>query len=565
MSAQPSPPIPRPDAPAPVTPAAGTPSDRRTGDRAGSRLAGLAGRLGHPPRRTLLLGLAGTVLMLIGAPGGGGIPVRDPILGNSALSFWRYGHGALLATIVIYAGLVLMVWAWVRLGRDVLARRTGGRAVLTTAAVWMIPMLVTPPLFTRDPYSYLAQGALPLAGFDPYVYGPDEMGGVLTDNVHFFWQDTPAPYGPLFILMAQGIVLLTGHSVIAGVIAMRLMLLTGLILLVAVLPALTRRLGGRPAVALWIAVANPVMVVHMVGGVHNDLLVVGLLPAAALLALRRRFLWAIVVASLAMAIKASAGLILPFLVLVWAATLTGSFWRRLVRAGAPSVAMFVAVFGACTWVTGFGLGWLPALSAPSMIMNWLSVSTGAGQALYSVLGMFVDGLNPLAFIDVARAIGAGVLAILLVALWWRAREGGTVAIRNAAIGLALAAVLAPTTLPWYLSWGLCLLAMTAWSTRGLQWVIAGSVWLMIVYYPTGETALYDWPFLALCAAAAVLAAVSLLRHDPLGLAGDGARRGASPVAGGAAPAGSGGAPATPDDLADHPLPTGAPGRAPAGG
>ena len=34
------------------------------------------------------------------------------------------------------------------------------------------------------------------------------------------------------------------------------------------------------------AVANPVMVVHMIGGGHNDLLVVGMLPCAALLALR---------------------------------------------------------------------------------------------------------------------------------------------------------------------------------------------------------------------------------------------------------------------------------------
>ncbi|WP_370588675.1 polyprenol phosphomannose-dependent alpha 1,6 mannosyltransferase MptB [Pseudonocardia sp. C8] len=490
-------------------------SDPRTGTAPSGR-QGLGDRLGRPPRRTLLLGLAGTLLMFLGAPGGGGIPMRDPLLGDSWLSFWRYGHGQMLASLVIYTGLALMVWAWVRLGRDVLARRTGGRAVLTVSGAWVLPMLVTPPLFTRDPYSYLAQGALPLAGFDPYVHGPDVMGGAFTDNVHFFWQDTPAPYGPLFILLAQGIVLLVGQHVLLGVIAMRIALLSGVALLVAVLPALTRRLGGRPAVALWIAVANPVMIVHMVGGVHNDLLVVGLLPLAALLALRDRHLAAVAVASLAMAVKASAGLILPFLVLVWAARRTGGFWSRLLRAGVPSVAVFLAVFGACTWVTGFGLGWLPALSAPSMIVNWLSWSTGAGQAAAGLLGMVVDDLNEQAFVDVSRAIGGGVLALVIVALWWRAREGGTVAVRNAAIAMAFAAVLSPTTLPWYLSWGFCILAMTAWSARGLQWVIAGSIWLMIVYFPNGETALYAWPYLLLCAAAAALAAVSLLRPDPLG-------------------------------------------------
>lgn len=517
MTAQPSPPLPRPATPEPVTPDPGAgpvvppPATPRPAG------PGPVERLGSPPRGILLLGLAGTVLMFLGSFGGGGIPMRDPVIGNSALSFWRYGHGAMLATTVIYVGLVLMVWAWVRLGRAVLARSAGGRAVLTTAAVWMLPMLVTAPLFTRDPYSYLAQGALPLAGYDPYVVGPDTMGGIFTDNVHFFWQDTPAPYGPLFILLAQGVVPLAGQNVLLGVVLMRLSLVTGLLLLVAVLPALTRRLGGRPAVALWLAVANPVMVVHMVGGVHNDLLVVGLLPLAALLALRERFVWAIVVASLAMAVKASAGVVLPFLVLVWAAKLSGGFWSRLVRAGVPSVAVFGVVFGGATWLTGLGLGWLPALSAPSMIVNWLSVPTAVGQATASVAGMFAEEVNSQAFVDTFRFIGALVMAALIALLWWRGRDDPRVAVRNAAIALALAAVLSPTTLPWYLSWGFCLLAMTPWSARGLQWVVFGSIWLMIVYFPDGETALYVPHYLLACALAGVLAAVSLLRPDPLGL------------------------------------------------
>ncbi|MFP5070322.1 polyprenol phosphomannose-dependent alpha 1,6 mannosyltransferase MptB [Pseudonocardia nantongensis] len=518
MTAQPSTPLPRPEAPATVTAEPVLPPARGpVGTPEAGRTSRIADRLGRPPRGTLLLGLAASLLMLVGAPGSGGIPMRDPVLGNSALSFWRYGHGALIAGALIYLGLALMVWAWVRLGRDVLAHRAGGRAVLTVAGVWLIPMLVTPPLFTRDPYSYLAQGALPLAGFDPYVVGPDSMGGIFTDNVHFFWQDTPAPYGPLFIALAQGIVLLAGKNLLLGVVLMRLTLATGLVLLVAVLPALTRHLGGRPAVALWLAVANPVMVVHMIGGIHNDLLVVGMLPLAALLALRGRFLTAIVVATLAMAVKASAGLILPFLVLLWAAKLRGSFWSRLVRTGLPSVAVFGVLFGAVTVFTGLGLGWLPALKSPSLIVNWLSWPTGAGQALHGVLGMFLDDLNEQAFVDVARVVGAALLVLLVAGLWWRARGGGATAVHHAGVALALAAVLSPATLPWYVSWGFSLLAMAAWSARGLQWVVFGSVWMMIVYYPTGETALYNWPFLALCAAGGVLAAVSLLHPDPLRL------------------------------------------------
>ncbi|MET0190066.1 MAG: polyprenol phosphomannose-dependent alpha 1,6 mannosyltransferase MptB [Pseudonocardia sediminis] len=550
MTAQPSPPIPRPDAPEPVTssspPAAG--GRGSTGAVApASPFSDLAQRLGHPPRSILLQGLLASVLMLVGGFGGGGILMRDPILGSSALSFWRYGHGTQMAGALIYIGLFLMVWAWVRLGREVLARRVTGRAVLTVSLAWITPLLISPPLFTRDPFSYLAQGALPLAGFDPYAVGPDAMGGVFTDNVHYFWQDTPAPYGPLFILLAKGIVSMIGTNVIAGVLLMRALLLVGLVLLLVALPALTRHLGGRPEVALWIAVANPVMVVHMIGGGHNDLLVVGMIPCAALLALRRRFLLAIVVATLAMAVKASAGIILPFLVLVWAATLTGPFWKRLVRSGAASIAVFVVVFAACSFAAGVGLGWLPALNAPSMIVNWLSASTAVGQAVHGVVGMFAT-LPEMAFVNVTRVIGAALLVVLFARYWWTAREGGATAIRNAGIVLALAAVLSPATLPWYLSWGFCLLAMIAWSTRGLQWIVFGSIWLMVAYYPNGETALYNWGFLAVCAALGILAAMSLTRTDPLRLrARRAARRTSTPVA----PVdGPGPVPATPETLVD---------------
>lgn len=536
MTAQPSPSLPRPDAPEPVTspsPQPPTPGSRVSAGVPASLTpwAELAQRLGHPPRAILLQGLLASLLMLVGGFGSGGILMRDPILGNSALSFWRYGHGSQMAGALIYLGLFLMVWAWVRLGREVLARRVTGRAVLTVSLAWIAPLLISPPLFTRDPFSYLAQGALPLAGFDPYAVGPDAMGGVFTDNVHYFWQDTPAPYGPLFILLAKGIVSLVGTNVIAGVLLMRALLLVGLVLLIVALPALTRRLGGRPEVALWIAVANPVMVVHMIGGGHNDLLVVGMLPCAALLALRRRFVLAIVVATLAMAVKASAGVVLPFLVLVWAATLTGPFWKRLLRSGAASLATFAAVFAACTLAAGVDLGWLPALNAPSMIVNWLSLPTAAGQALAGIVGMFAT-VTDAGFVAVTRVLGAALLLALFVRYWWAAREGGAVAIRNAGIVLALAAVLSPATLPWYLSWGFCLLAMVAWSTRGLQWLVFGSIWLMVAYYPTGETALYNWGFLAACTALGILAAMSLARPDPLRLR---ARRAARRAAAAPAP------------------------------
>lgn len=471
---------------------------------------------GRPPRAPLLLGLTASLLMVLGGFGAGGILVRDPLLSNSALGFWRYGHGRELATVLIYLGVALLAWAWVRLGREVLAGRVGGRAVLTTACVWFAPMLFSPPLFTRDIFSYLAQGSLPLAGLDPYAVGPEAIPGILADNVHYFWQDTPAPYGPLFILEAKAIAALAGDNMILGVVLMRLALLPGLALMLWALPELTRRLGGRVPVTLWIAVANPVMIIHMVGGGHNDLLVVGLLTAGSLIALRGGSAAGIALASAAMAVKASAGLALPFLVLVWASQLQGSRRTRILKATAAGVGVFAVVFGACTLAAGVGLGWLPALSAPSMIVNWMSVPTGVGEIAHGVVGWVVE-VPKQPFINGARIIGGVALLYIACRQWLAARDGGPDAIRRAGIVLLAASVLSPATLPWYVSWGMGLLAMAAWTTRGLTVVVFTSLWLIVVYYPNGEDALYNWPYLAVCALLCALAAVSLRHPDPLRL------------------------------------------------
>jgi alpha-1,6-mannosyltransferase len=404
----------------------------------------------------------------------------------------------------------------VRLGREVLAERVGGRAVLSTAGAWLAPMLVTPPLFTRDVFSYLAQGALPLAGFDPYAVGPEAMPGVFTHNVHYFWQDTPAPYGPLFILLAKTVAAAVGTNIIVGVLLMRLMLVLGLVLLVWMLPELTRRLGGRVPVALWAAVANPVLVVHMVGGGHNDLLVMGLLATGSVVALRGRHVAGIALVTAAMAVKASAAVALPFLVLVWAAHMPGTRTARIAKATAAGIGVFVAVFGAITLAAQVNLGWLPALNAPSMIVNWMSVPTGVGEFVHWLLEFPFD-LPKQPFINVARIIGGLALLYIAVRQWWAARDGGPDAIRRAGIVLLAVAVLSPATLPWYVSWGMALLAAAPWSPKALSWLVFFSLWLMIVYYPNGEDALYNWPYLAACAALAALAAVSLRRVDPLRL------------------------------------------------
>ncbi len=485
---------------------------------------GLAERLRVPsrfPYRTIAMGTVGSLLLMIAALGAGGILIKDPVLGHGPLSWVRYGHGRMLANALLYTGFGLVVWAWVRLGRYVLAGRVGSGPVLAAAGCWMAPLLISPPLFTRDVFSYLGQGAQLLNGLDPYANGPAVLNVLpeVVHNVHPLWQTTPAPYGPLFLLISKGIVSVTGDNMIAGVILMRVVLLAGLGGTLWALPRLVRHLGGRLPVALWLAVASPMMVIHLFGGPHNDLMMLAFLTIGTLCALERKHVLAIVLITIGMLIKPTAAVALPFIVWIWAGHLGGeSKLRNFLRAGAASVGLFLPVFLVGTWISlgSLNLGWWSGLKAPQLIANWLNIPTGLGEVFYNLVHLVVDvQVSP--FVTVFRAIGMLVLAAFGIRQWWLARVGGTEAVYRAGIALLAVAILMPPTLPWYLTWGFVLLSAFKWQPRHLAAVVAVSVFVTLVYYPTGEQALYDWWFIALVVIASLYSAASLLRPDPLGL------------------------------------------------
>jgi alpha-1,6-mannosyltransferase len=451
--------------------------------------------------------------MLLSSFGAAALPRR--IFPSGPLTWLHYGHGRMASSVFIYVGFVMLVWAWVRLGRYVLDGRVGSRPVLVATACWTVPMLLAPALFTRDVYSYIAQGAIALSGWDPFTVGPNALDSAdIVGSVHPFWRDTPAPYGPLFILLAKGVVWITGTNVMAGVLLIRLVSLLGLGLLLWALPGLVRHLGGRLPVALWLVVAGPMMVVHLIGGPHNDLLMIGFLAAGTLLVLDGRHVPGIALVTLGVAVKATAVIALPFLVWVWAGHLTSSRTRNVVRAIGSALATFVAVFAACTLIAGVDLGWVGMLNSSSRIVNWLSLPTAAGEILHWIVGRVVD-VNKDYFTTVTRALGMLALVAVLARQWWLARDGGADAVRRAAIALFAVAILSPTTLPWYLTWGLVLAACLPWQRRQLAVVVGIAAFLVVTYSPDGETMLFEFFFMIVAIALSTLAGVSLMRPDPL--------------------------------------------------
>ncbi|MFI1522491.1 polyprenol phosphomannose-dependent alpha 1,6 mannosyltransferase MptB [Kitasatospora cineracea] len=498
------------------------------------------------PSRYRWLGLLGSLALAAGALTSGALPAAatGPTL--------RASGGA--GTVLVFAGLTVLTAAWLLLGRsadtppadalpanalsaealpanappaDALsagapsgnglpaAGRSAARTrwLTATLAWWAAPLLLLPPLFSRDAYSYLAQGAMLAGGFDVYADGPAALGGPIAQQIPQVWQHTPAPYGPAFLLLARAAAPLADHPY-AGVLLLRLSAVLAVAALAALLPALARALGTDPAAALRLGALNPLVLLHLVAGAHNDAAPLALMLAGLLAATRRRPLPAAALITLAALTKAPAALALP--VAWWLATAVpppdgpprptaalrrdphpaaaGTRWAgtptrafRVFRAGpgraaaprpgaAPArghrlrcaaavLAVAAGTTAAVTAVAGTGYGWVSALTTPATASSW-SPSSGLGRLAAALAGIAPEG--PVAG---ARLLGAAVAVVAVVLLAVRVARRGSGPVAALALAFGAVVALGPAFRPWYALWcavPAALAARTAGARRAVE-------------------------------------------------------------------------------------------------
>ncbi|MBV9722815.1 MAG: polyprenol phosphomannose-dependent alpha 1,6 mannosyltransferase MptB, partial [Mycobacterium sp.] len=137
--------------------------------------------------RPAQLGCLGATLITVGGLGAGSTKHHDPLLDSLHLSWLRYGHGLVLSSVLLWAGVALMLIAWLRLGRRVLAGDASESTMVANTVFWLAPLMLSVPVFSRDTYSYLAQGAMLRDGLDPYAAAPVDNPNPLLDNVSPIW------------------------------------------------------------------------------------------------------------------------------------------------------------------------------------------------------------------------------------------------------------------------------------------------------------------------------------------------------------------------------------------
>ena len=418
--------------------------------------------------------------------------------------------GAPWGFVVLYAGLALLLATWLLVGRAVAAGvGPSARGLCLLLAAWSTPLLYGPPLFTRDPYSYAAQGKMVLVGLNPYHYGTVALGhGPFLRAVSPIWRHTPVPYGPLFVGL-EGLVVRWLGTLEAAAYGMRALAVIGVALMAVYVPRLATRLGADPVYALWLGVLNPLVLLHFVSGGHNEALMLGLLAMGLVVALEGRPNVGLVLCALAVMVKAPAALGIVLLVAHLARSGPDRRWDW--RVVWRSAAVVLATVVATTAVAGVGWGWVTTLGTPGKVRNLLSVTTGLGM-LIGQIGEWIglSGSSSWA-VGPVRALGLAAAAAILVVTFVRSERWGLA--RALGIGLLAVVVLGPVVQPWYLMWGITMLAAAGTSrwTPVLVWLSAGSSLLTL---PSG-TSVRDVVLAAFLVVTAAVVALNLTSHRRL--------------------------------------------------
>jgi hypothetical protein len=419
------------------------------------------------PRRltaTAVLGFAATLAIVAGALlGGSAYETHLPgawFFGMPGGLFGSIGSSQaqppIYAVIAVYGGMILLVRVWIGFLRHVSSHRgLPVRRVVLVVVIWALPLLLAPPLFSRDVYSYAGQGEMVSHHIDPYVYGTGILGSTpfstMPDSV---WTNTPSPYGPTFLSLDGVLDKASGHKILPDILLLRLLELAGLAMIVGATPSLARRLGRDPAQAVLLGAGCPLVLMTMIGGAHNEALMLGLLMAGLAVAMRWGTIPGVVLCAVAAGGKSPALLGVLFLGWTWAGP-GASVIRRLTHTvGAGLIAL--STLEVISWLSGTGWGWLRTTTAADKSFTAVTPVDAISKAASAVASVVDVHFSALGARTVVSALGLACAAA--IGIWLLLGSSDLNVPRNLGLTLLVVALLGPILWSWYATWGVIVLA-----------------------------------------------------------------------------------------------------------
>ena len=432
--------------------------------------------------RTAVGGLVGTTAIVVGTIlGGQSFETHLPgawFFGMPGGLFGSQGASGNLppvaALALVFGGLILLTRVWVGfLGH--LNRHHGFpvKRVVLVVVVWAVPLLLAPPLFSRDVYTYAAQGEMVSHHIDPYSYGPSVLGATpFNQMADATWSRTESPYGPTF-LEADGILdQASGHEILADLVLLRLLEVAGIALMVAATPTLARSLRRDPAHAVLLGAGSPLVLLSLVAGEHNDALMLGLLLAGLAVAKRFGTVPGVILCALAAGVKSPAALGVLFLGWVWAGPAAST--RRRIGHTAAAGLIALATLEVMALVSGTGWGWVRTTAPAGSSFTGVTPINIAARTVSIVSHVLQVPISTLAARPVFIVLGLLIAVYVGYRLLLRSPRDGVVLCLG--LTLLVLALLGPIVWSWYVTWGVVVLAPAAYGRLRTALIVISTFW-----------------------------------------------------------------------------------------
>lgn len=411
--------------------------------------------------------------------------------------------------LLCYAGMLALSAAWFVVFRR-LRRSTSlrSRDLVVVGTLWALPLLAGPPLFSRDMYSYVADGMLAHLQLLPYQYPPATLGalgfGNVLSAVSPVWRLTTTPYGPLFVWLAAAVAAISwGHIDLASLL-FRLPEVAAMALVVATVPRLARRLGADPLQALWLGALSPLVLFELISSGHNDAMMVGLLVAGLLMALERRPLVAVALCSLGALVKLPALFAAVLIAWAWARE-RDDLRARLTALGEAGLVSVATLLGGSAVTSGFGWISLKVLTVPDKVVIPITPSKALSSLVQLGTGAVGLGSGGSLLPDLVHGVSLALGAVTLLVILSRVRTSTLV--QSVGLAMIVAVLLGTDPWPWYLTWGVIPLA--AWRPAQRSWLLVVSVAAFdFVITPAGQLVVPNRAAPAAAVAWAVLALIA---------------------------------------------------------
>ena len=383
----------------------------------------------RPVARAVAIALV-LVAIPLATPGWKMVPGSSSAAGEPGWTTGIFGDGIVNRPVLYLCLLYLAIALWIALLS--FARDLGLRWIGWVTGSLIALFVLAPPLLSLDVYSYISYARLGADhGLNPYEFAPSALP--FTDDAArrvIDYRDAVSVYGPVFTLGSYPLGLV---SVPVALWSLKAIAGLSIAALVALVARTARVRGVDPALAVAFVGLNPLVLVHLVGGAHNDGLMVAIAMAAVAAVVAARPAAGGAGFAIAAAVKISGLLYAPFALL---GTREAGGRARFLLGGAAAVVL---------------IGVVSLIVFGSHVTEALSVAGGNQDTIsrWSVPGTLsrITGID----VDLFRAILGAVAIVAIVRLLVETARGFDW-IRAA--GWAALAVLVATAYmaPWYVIW-----------------------------------------------------------------------------------------------------------------